>query len=348
MAEFTVAELENIANSALDFYLDKRKVEAQTLQDKPLLRALEARTSTFSGGKEYLSGAVKGEYTSTYQGFQNDDAVGYSNPTNTKRYNFPWKWFHIGIQFSMDELSRDGITVTDSMTGKQTSEKSDREMHALVNILEEKFDDMMESRERGRNTMFWRDGTQDATHVPGITSFILDDPTSATVVGGIDQSANSWWRNRASVSIDASTASNLNIIKELKSEYRQLRRYGGRPTVWLAGSDFIEALEDELMSKGNYTEDGFNSRGKTELGIADLYFKGNRIEYDPTLDDLSKAKYLYVIDPRHVMLKNLEGEEAKKHAPARPENKYVFYRAMTDAFGLICNKRNCHGVYAIQ
>lgn len=349
MADFTVAEIENIANSALDFYMDKRKVTPQTLQDKPLLKALRGAQKTFPGGKEYISGAVKGEYTSTLQGFQNDDTVGYSNPTNTKRYNYPWKLHHIGIQFSMDELLRDGISITESTTGKGTAEHSDREMTALVNILEEKFDDMMEGRDRGWNTMLWGDGTSDSTDIPGVTSIVVLDPTTATTVGGIDQSANTWWRNlAANTSIDASTASNLNIIKALKADYRQLRRYGGNPKLWLAGSDFIEALENEVLSKGNLTDNGFSSKRDTDVGMAEINFKGNTIMYDPTLDDLGWAKRMYAFDTRHLFRMVIEGEDGKRHNPARPENKYVFYRAMTDASGLVCNKRNVHGVWAIQ
>lgn len=347
MSDFTVAELENIANAALDFYLDRRKVEAQTLQDKPLLKAMRAAKETFPGGKENLSGAVKGEYTTTIQGFKNDDSVGYSNPTNIKRYTYPWKLIHGGIQFSMHELAKDGISVVDTVTGKSTSEHSDREMTAIANILEDKFDDMMEGWDRGFNNMYWADGTDDADKVPGLTSFLLNDPTSATVVGGIDQYANSWWRNRASLALDASTPANNVVTTKLQKEYRQLRRYGGNPKLWLAGSDFIEALEKELRASGTYTQDGFMSKGKTDTGMADISFKGNAIQYDPTLDDLSKSKYLYVLDTRHIKPKVIEGEEDKKHNPARPENKYVFYRAMTWMGGLICNKRNAHGVYSI-
>lgn len=347
MADFTVAEIENIANSALDFYLDKRKVEPQTLQDKPFLKALRAAEKTFPGGKDYLTGAVKGEYTTTIQGFNNDDTVGYSNPTNVKRYQYPWKLIHAGIQFSMHELAKDGISVVDSIDGKRTSEHSDRELTALVNILEDKFDDLTEGYDRGFNTMYWGDGSADPDKIPGVTSFILDDPTSATVVGGIDQSSNTWWRNRRSLAIDASTPSNMLVTVALQDEYRQLRRYGGNPKLWLAGSDFIEALEKELRANGTYSQDGFMSKGRTDTGMADISFKGNPIQYDPTLDDLGKAKYLYVMDTRYIMPMVIEGEKDKKHAPARPENKYVFYRAMTYMGGLVCKKRNAHGVYSI-
>lgn len=344
---FTVQEVENIANSSLDFYLDKRKVEAQTLQEKPLLDAMRAAETTFPGGKEFLSGAVKGEYTTTIQGFSDDDEVGYSNPANTKRYNYPWFLIHAGIKFTMHELAKDGISVVDSTTGKSTTEHSDRELTALVNILEEKFEDMTEGIDRGFNTMYWGDGTADPKLVPGVRSIIVDSPSSGGIVGGVDSGANTWWRNRASLGLDASTPGNNVVTTKLQAEYRQLRRYGGNPKTWIAGSAFIEALEKELRASGTYTQDGFMSKGKTDTGMADISFKNNPIKYDPTLDDIGRSKYLYVMDMRHIKPKVIEGENLKKHNPARPENKYVFYRAQTYMGGLICNKRNAHGVYSI-
>jgi hypothetical protein len=347
MADFTLAEVENIANSTLEFFLDRRKVEPQTLQDKPFLKALRETESTFPGGKDTLSGPIKFDYTTSIQGFVNDDSVGYANPVNARRYNYPWKLIHAGIQFSMHELAIDGISVTDSVTGKNTSEHSDRELTALVNILEDKFDDLEEGTDRGFNAMYWADGSSDPKLVPGIASIILDDPTTATVVGGVDQSANTAWRNRASLGLNAGTPANMVVTTKLQKEYRQLRRYGGNPKLWLAGSDLIEALEKELRSAGTYSMDGFMSKGKTDTGMADISFKGNNIQYDPTLDDLGRSKFLHVFDMRHIKVKVIDGENMKRHNPARPENKYVFYRAKTWMGGLVCNKRNVHGVYSI-
>lgn len=348
MGSFTVAEVENIANSTLDFFLERRKVEPQSLQDKPLLKALRAAEKTFPGGKENLTGAAKFDYTTTIQGFENDDEVSYSNPANTKRYSYPWKLIHAGIQFSMHECAKDGISITDTTTGKGESNHSDRELTALVNILEEKFEDMAEGIDRGFNTMYWGDGSADAKLVPGIRSFIHDDPTSAVVVGGLDQSTIPLWRNRASLGIVTTTPTDMNIATKLQSELRQLRRYnGGNPRTWLAGSAFIEAFEKELRSKGNLTLEGWTAKKNTDSGMADIAFKGIPIEYDPTLDDLGRSKYLYILDTKFIQPYVVDGENMKKHFPARPENKYVFYRAQTWMGGLVAKRRNSCGVYSI-
>ncbi len=344
---FTVAELENIANAAIDFHMNKGKVASQTIQDKPLLALMQGKEKSFPGGKELLTTRVKGIYTTTAQGFRADDTVNYGNPTNIKTASYPWMLIHAGISFTMEELMKDGISITDTATGKGESQHSDREMTALANILEDKIEDMDEGTDRSMNLMYWRDGSQDAKEIPGVTSFILNDPTSATVVGGIDQSANTWWRNRASLALTASTASDLNVTNKLQTEIRQLRRYGGKPSKGLCGSSFLEWMEKELRSKGNFTLEGWANKKSMDMSTADITFKGIQLEYDPTLDDLSKEKYCYLLDPNHIFPKYVEGEKWKKHNPARPESKYVFYRAQTYAGGLVCDRRNCHGVYSI-
>lgn len=345
---FTAAELDNIINASIDFHSDKRKVHAQSLQDKPLLALINENKRAFPGGKDYITLRAKGTYTTSLQGLSGDDSASYANPTNLKTASYPWMFLHSGISFTKHELAKNGITMTDDSAFAGGSNKSDAEQVQLANLIQDKLDDMEEGTERSENVMYWRDGTQDALEVPGITSFILDNPTSATVVAGIDQSANSWWRNRAHVGFNqGSTPSDLLVTNLLQKEIRQLRRYGGRPTKGLAGSDFLEWMEKELRSKGTFTQDGWAKTGKIDMGTADIAFKGIMFEYDPTLDDLSKSKYLYLLDPKTIYKAPLSGEEWQKHSPARPEDKYVFYRAKTYMGGLVCTQRNANGVYSI-
>jgi hypothetical protein len=342
---FSVQELENAANAAIDFHFKRGDILSQTIQGKPLLERMRSKTKNFQGGKENITRRVKGEYTTGIMGFEHDDSVTYRNPANIKQATYPWKLIHAGISFTMHELLKNGISITDTSDGSTTS--THQEQVALANVLEDKLEDMQEGIDRGFNLMWWQDGTQDSKQIPGLTSIITTTPSAAGVVGGIDQSANSWWRNRATLGIDSSTASNQNLVQTLQKEWRQLRRYGGQPNLCLAGSDLMDAFEKELRSKGNYTLEGWAKSGRIDASVADIEFKGTEIMYDPTLDDLSKSKYLYVIDDRRLYPMVIQGENMKKHNPARPENKYVFYRAVTYAGGLVGDQRNCHGVYSI-
>jgi hypothetical protein len=346
MGAFTIEQLNNMAAAALDFNI-KGKALDQIVQEKPLLKALKERQKTFPGGKEFITGPVKGTRTSEVQGYTNDDTVTYKNPNNLKRWQYKWYELHLGISVPFTELKVDGITIVDSAIGSRTVEHSQTDVVRLTGILEDKIDDMNQGWAESFNLMLWKDGTQDSKAVPGLQALLSETPTTGTV-GGIDRAANDWWRNRVSLGVDVSTPSNLNLVNTLQKEFRQLRRYmGGKPTHFFAGSDFLDALEKELRSKGDFTQDGWAKSKRIDLSVADLAFKGMEIVYDPTLDDLGKAKYGYVLDLNNIRLMPMENEDMRLHNPARPEDRYVLYRAMTWTGGLVGKMFRSSGIYSI-
>jgi hypothetical protein len=348
---FTAQELSNISAAALDFYI-KGKPLAQTLQDRPLLKAIMSGKKSFPGGQGLIRRNVKGEYTTALSGYDGDDVISFKNPANQRQINFPWRELHGGISMTMTELKKDGISVVDSMTGKSTTEHSEAEMTRISSLLEDKMDDMTEGVARSLNSIGWLDGTQDSKVFPGVTAFLADSPTSG-VVAGIDRGTTTWWRNRAITAasggaIAASTA-NQTLTTTLRYEVRQLKRYGGRPSLLLAGSGFLQKLEQEVFAKGNYTQTGFQNKGATDIGLADIEMRGvGSFVYDPSLDDLGRTNYCYFIDPKHLYLMVMDGEDMKKHNPARPYDQFVIYQGVTWTGALIVDQLNCHGVYQAQ
>jgi hypothetical protein len=345
---FTADELTNIANAALDFHV-KGKAFAQTIQEKPLLNALMSRQSTFPGGKGEITIPVQFDYdTSSFQGFTHNDTVAYTNPANIKRATFPWKELHAGISLTLTELKHDGISVVDSLNSSGTKNHSERELTVLTSLLDNKLSDMSESWARSFDEMLHLDGTQDAKEVPGIAYLIADDPTVGTV-GGFNRATVTAWRNRALVDANKITASASlqTLTRTLRSEVRQLRRYGGRPDLVLCGSAFLTALELEVQEKGIYTQAGF-SKSTNDIGMSEITMAGvGKFLYDPSLDDMSRSKFAYFIDTKNVQLKVMDGEDRKTHSPARPATQYVMYRSMTWTGGLVAKQLNGCGVYEV-
>lgn len=350
---FSQAELDNITNAALDYYIEKGTVFSSTIQDKPLLAAMDAKAKTFPGGKGQISVAVKGQYDSTLGGYTHNDTVNYVNPAKLKRANYAWKEHHIGIGVTLTELKRDGISVVDSLNGESVKNNRGREETALANLLQDKLEDMAEGYARGLNTFLWGDGTADANALAGIRAFVKDDPAAAaSTVGGIDQnaSANAWWRNRANLAV-TTTATGDEVIALLNTEFRQLQRFGGKPDVALCGSDFMDRINKELRARGYYTDAGF-ARGQ-DIKHGDITYGGMVFKYDPTMDDIGTSlggatdysKRAYVLDSSKLCLYYMESEKMKRHSPARPYDQYVMYRALTTTGALAATQLNCHGVY---
>jgi len=343
---FTMEQVQNVANAALDFHMKKGTPKDQHIQDKPLLSRLRKKQKSIPGGKGRVELPIVLDNDSNFQGFEYDDPVTYGSPAKIRRVSAPWRLFHDGIQVTMHELIHDGIDITDSTDGKGKSENTQRERTMLANIMDHKVKQMQESYDRGLNTLFWRDGTQSALAFPGVQGWVVDTPTAATVVGGIDQAANARWRNRASLSISLgdTTGASQAVIRTLDYELPQLRRYGGKPSVGFMGSDFMDRLKAERRNKGDYSQTGFEK--SQDVAVGEIRFDGISFFYDPTLDDLGYAKRLYLLDESAICPFVVEGQDGKKHNPARPENKYVFYMAKTWVGGMIADRRNGCGVYA--
>lgn len=348
---FSSAELANIANASLDYYIDKGNVHSQTLADKPLLKMLDGKAKSFPGGKADLSVAVKGAYTTTVAGYTHNDTVSYANPANIQRANYAWKEHHAGISVTLTELKKDGISVTDSTTSSGTSNHSGRDKTVLVNLFQDKLEDMMEGYSRGMNSLLYGDGSSDAKALAGIRSIIVDDPSaSGTTVGGLSTVSNTWWRNRASVAI-STTSGGQELSDLLHTEMRQLRRYGGNPDIAVCGSAFLDRLATELKAKGNYTQTGW--AGSNDISVGEIKYGGLSFKYDPALDDLTISgkdpdKRCYIIDSSKMCMYYMTGEKMKRHSPARPATQYVMYRAITTTASLAAHQLNCHGVYEIS
>jgi hypothetical protein len=345
---FTAQELNNIATATLDFYI-RGKAAAQTIQDKPILSKFRAMKKTFPGGKEFIRQNVKGEYTSGFKGYQGDEVLEFKNPANLRQIQFPWYEMHAGLQITLTELKKAGISIADTSDWGSPVKHSDMEMTQITDLMADKLDDLDEGMDRSFNNMLWKDGSQDSKVFPGITAFIVDNPVVG-VVAGLDRATTTWWRNRArtaaSGGVIASSPSNQTLTKTLRAEARQLRRYGGRPNLWVAGSGFIEKLESEIHEKGTYTQTGFINSGKNDIGMAAISMRGvGECMYDPTLDDLGYTNRSYMIDTKHMMLRPMEGEDMKMHSPARPHDRFVIYKGVTWTGALTVDQLNCHGVY---
>lgn len=345
---FTAEQTQNAMNAALDFNMKGDALE-QAIQDKPLLNALISGQKTFPSGKEFITRPVKGEHVTKVEGYSYDDQVTYRNPAKIKRLRVAWKEVHAGIEFTYTEAKKDGISIVDGK-GDQVKHTG-RELTVLTELLKDKANDMKEGWAESFNEMLWRDGTQDTKAVPGILSMILDDPTIAGSTEGIDRTANVWWRNKYRIGIVTTTPGDQNVTNALQSDMRQLRRYGGRPDLFLAGSNFMDALEAELKAKGNYTLSGWASskggNGTIDVSVSDVSFKGVMIQYDPTLDTLGRGKYMYALDTRRLYLMVMEGEDRVTHRPERPFDRYVLYEGMTWTGALICDQLNAQGVWSI-
>lgn len=358
---FTADELNDINAGALENYIDKGKVWKQNVANKPMLDAFNRAAGRFSGGKEVVSIGVKsGQGGGSLAGYSGDDQVAYYNPTGLKRAKYPWKEHHIGIVLTHTELKIDGIDINDDPGEDTTRPMDGREEHALANILDEKLDTLGEDYAFSLDRLLHGDGSTDAKALAGIGSFLLANP-GVGLTGGLNRVTNPWWRNRAATAafaaaggqgaITSNVANGGALIEFLEKEWRMLGKYRNGQTRLriFAGSDWIAAYQKELRANGNYTMTGWNGQNNADGGMDAPKWKGNPIEWDPTMDDIGLSKRAYFIDMGKTGLRLLymDGQRMKKHNPARPYDRYVMYNGITTTAVLIAKQLNTSGVYDI-
>jgi hypothetical protein len=361
---FTAGEVTNIGNAQLDWYMDKGDVFRQTLQKRPLFDKMRAKKKFFSGGKGQLSVAVSGAFgaagvNDTLKGYTHNDQVVFYTPANIKRANYAWREHHIGLELTHTELKIDGISVVDpGSNGERTTEHSKRELHTLVGLFEDKLFDLGEQYARQMNLLLYGDGVADAKALHGLKLLVADDP-SVGLVGGINRATAGfeWWRNRARTAafgtkvsgtpalgvhgggaVTSAVADGGALLQVLQYELRQLTRYGGKPSLFVVGSDFLGAMEKEMRANGIYSQTGFTKNQDGSMG--EMYFSGSPVIYDPTLDDLALTKRGYWIDTSKIMLQVMEDEWEHKHTPARPYDKFLMYRSITSTCQLVAKQCN--------
>lgn len=341
-----LAAAADISSGLLYHYVREGSL-AQTEQERPLLRFLMAGQKTVPGGNLYISKPVRGasmnDTAGFFAGYQEDDSLSFATSANIQRSETRWYECHAGLIITWTELKKDGISIADH--GKK-SENAGIAVDRLTGLLSERLEDFGDAWSRAKNSMLWGDGSQDSKAVPGVRYWLSDANTTGTK-GGLSRATYSWWRQNCFLGLAYSEADQT-LTKTLRAKQRILRKRGGRPNKFLAGNDFITALESELQSKGEYTNTGFAS-GKNDIGMADISLRGvGNFEYDPTLDDLNMSNYCFEFDSRRLVLQPLAGEDNKLLSPERPYNYAVFLQSMTFTGALTCNQLNCHAVWSVN
>lgn len=360
---FSADQLSHYASMVLDYHIRGPQFEIG-IQEKPLLSCYESNAKPFTGGKEAITVPLRfdrgaGGVDDGVTGFSSDDPVGFFTPTGGVRASYIWREHHIGYTLTETELKQQGILIGDEF-GSAGKPKA-RALEVLSPILESANVAFTERYAETMNSIMWDDGTSDTSALHGHRAFIRDIPTIGSV-GGLSAVTHTKWRNRARTAaffgdasfdadwggtkITSAVANGGALLQVMQKEFRLLRKYGGKPNKFYAGSDFIDAMETEIRANGSYSDIGFTA--KQDGAVGEMMFKGVPVVFDPTLDDLGRAKFAYVWDSSKLWLSPLEGDWKRVRNPARPYNKFVVHKSLVCTGQIVCKQRDCSGVYEIN
>lgn len=355
MPAISGAKLTNITNTTLKHHLRGDAFES-SIQDRPLLKRLRQKQKKFAAGRDVITHQVKGgDFAIGFTSFTNDDTVTYGDTNRVQQAEYVWREYHAGLQLTSTELKQAGFVVTESEMGINATKASDSDKQRLTDLLDDKMTDLMQGMLDSLNTQFWEDGTGSATDLIGLTGLVTDVPSVGTV-GGINRATagNEFWRNLSYTvananAITGNVANGGATLTEIQKIMRQLKRFGGKPSMACCGSAFLEQMELEFRANGNYSLDGFSKGG--DISIGGLRWQGVDFIYDPTMDATiagdDRSNFCYLIDERYFTLRTLEGDDFKVHSPARPEDQYVLNKGVTWSGAITSPRWNVHAVLEV-
>jgi len=169
--------------------------------------------------------------------------------------------------------------------------------------------------------------------IGGLQLLIADDPTAAGTVGGIDQSANAFWRNKTRTSGSSWAASN--IESEMMQLWLDIIRGGDKPRRIYTDSNGYSTYWEALTDKRRYTD-----AGEAEGSFRGLAFEGASVYYD----DNCPSDRMYFVDTTALCLYTTIREVFKVHPSRNITNALYSVTPVEAMCNLATGRREAHGV----
>ena len=344
---FTPAEIAQAGKAALDFFLKNKPID-QITEDRPLLKALQAKKRTFPGAKQFVVEQLRKSYDSNFQWFNGDQTVTYNRRDTLEQTNYPWRSAHDGLSLTEDQLAQNGVTLLDDGKGRNAT---GAERMQLTNLLDENLEVLRLGMEERFSAAVHANGTSSSDSIAGLDALISTTPTVG-VVGGIDRATNPWWRNHVSLNI-----ASANLLIQMENNWRACIRSGGRPDVIIAGSDFINAYIQALKDAGQQINSAGGKPRDLDGGVGSIFFKNVEIQWSPEFDNnfgevtvpaIPWSKRCYFINSRHLRLRPMEGQDFISRNVPRVYDKYVYYWAITWRGAMTMNRSSAHAVLSVS
>ncbi len=348
---FTTDEITAAQNVSLEYYLKNRPPVDQINIAHPLYKKLVAKKAEWSGSLQNVVEQIRYTNDDNSQSYFGPQEVTFNSKRTVTQAKYAWGNIFTGNAMDEDQLRQNGIRIQPNGTAPS---KSDNEIIQLTNLLTENNETMMLGHENFLDLSLHRSNSGDTNLPPGLDHLVQTDPSVSSVVGAINQSTNSWWRNYS--------AQNLNpddLINEMEIGWRECIRYGGEtPDLILMGSDFMDAYRQQAgITINRNSFNGGNLKGGVSMdaAVTDLWFKGVQMVWDPAMDELDAAdspaipwaKRCYFLNTKHLKLRPIEGSWMVKRNPPMVYNRFVVYFGLTSTYALSTNKRRAHAVFSI-
>ena len=243
------ADFDQILSTTLKNYIPKLADNVFTA--RPLFYALTNGQTIrrISGGAKIVVPIIYGT-NSTAGSYAGDDTIAITAQTGISAAEYSWKQYAASV------------TINGIEEAKNNGEAE------IIDLLEGKVMQAEETIIQNMNTMFWGDGTGNASKdMNGLNKLV----GTGLTVGGIDATdvANDWWRS------DLTNQAGVLTIAAMAKTYNNVSVGNDQPTIIISDQDEYEAYEALLQPQLRYTDSRV-----ADAGFQNLLFKGAPVTFD--------------------------------------------------------------------
>lgn len=170
-----------------------------------------------------------------------------------------------------------------SISGEELVQNSGK--HAALDLLETRIKHLQAQLKNTFSTSLYSDGTgSSGKEFGGLRLLVADNPAAVGTVGGIDQVANAFWRNKVSAAAAFTTSTALGRMNAL---YLQCLRGTDKPDLILADANTFSVYESTQQQLQRFT-----SEKMAQQGFVSYKYKTADVVYD----DACPANHMYFLN----------------------------------------------------
>ncbi len=239
---------------------------------------------------------------------------------------FPWRQFYGLIHISGIELAMN--------SGEP----------AILKLLEARLQQLEMTMSETINKQLWSDGAGNGgKDFDGISAIISALNPSWGNLGGIDRTANAYWRALAT---DHGAGGGSTLVAAMRTVYNTVSEGNDHPTHLVGNQVVFELYEDQLVDQARYM-----NMDMADGGFQNLLFKGRPFTFDNFADfgftdaALAHAKDpIWFLNTKYLTMRKLAETWFKPSDMLQPTNQDAFYKNILSYGNLTSNYPGRQGV----
>lgn len=298
------------------------KLEDNVFSSKPLLWALRAagRIKNESGGEKIVVPLIYAEAPNVGS-YEGADVFATAANTGISAAEYPWKQYYGLVSFEGIELAKN-----------QGPAK-------LLSLLEARLQQAELTIAENLDEMLFDDGAGNGgKDFYGLAAIISASDPSWGDLGGIDRTANAYWRAQTKTSTVAHTLA----LADMANVYNSASEGNDHPTNIFTTQTAFEAYEALLTPNLRYQDAAMG-----DAGFQNLMYKGAPIAFDTYAGVATSTEGdapMWFVNMKYITLQTLSGVWFEPSDMLQPTNQDVFYKHLKCYGNLVTSNASRQGV----